>query len=402
MSATKRMSFRIPALAVCLIGSLLLVACLRSPKIPIRERTVVSEPVSNTAIKRDLIFALLANGNLVGLRAEDGRLVANYDLAAAQNSLDAIASTGHYLGTSKDGTRLFALISGSESQPSHVYTLDVATRALRPTHDVEDASVVFRSLAVGPQTGRVYLFGNQRGDVVVAQLDANADAELKRWTVKRQDSFNWWIYQGAVGADERQLFISYHGVDTTGIDWMGIASDTLKLCTTRQRPDMGCINSHGSFVFYKNSLLTATGEEPILQHTQQGKLLGAFDAGLQGNHLMEIALDVHNQQLYAVGSCGYVGGVTRINLEKPGSLESMSDTWKATPYPPRRLAPRAVCGERLALSRDGSKLVIGVTARPVPSAYSPGALKLIDTTTGELLWTTETEAEPVDVILVPQ
>jgi hypothetical protein len=73
---------------------------------------------------------------------------------------------------------------------------------------------------IGERTGRIFLFGNrsaQSGDDAVVQvLDPDNGLPLISRTVRQADGRNWFIYEGAVSADETQLFVSYHGPERAG------------------------------------------------------------------------------------------------------------------------------------------------------------------------------------------
>src|SRR5207248_2446692 len=134
---------------------------------------------------------------------------------------------------SPDGERLFVLVPGA---PDQVVVVDVATIAVRATYPLAADGSLFRSLVVGPATGRLYLFGNRAdprvptptpgppnngqgaAGVVVSVLDPARGTLEATWTAREAEGRDWLVYQAAVSDDERDLFISYHGVDTTGID----------------------------------------------------------------------------------------------------------------------------------------------------------------------------------------
>src|SRR5439155_5294524 len=119
--------------------------------------------------------------------------------------------------------------------------LDTATAEPLGSHQLAARGGVFRSLAVGPITGRLYLSGNRAGRVVVMVLDPDTGTVLTDWTARERDGRDWSVYQGAVSDDERDLFISYHGTNTTGIDRFTIVGDGLQRCRGGRRPNAGCL-----------------------------------------------------------------------------------------------------------------------------------------------------------------
>lgn len=98
---------------------------------------------------------------------------------------------------------------------------------------------------------------------------------------------------------------------------------------------------------------------------------------------MEFALASDAGLLYAVGSCGYVGGLAVVDL---GSQETSV-----------LAVAHSFCGERIAVLRDASLVVVGKTGRPVPT-LEPGQI-IVVRTNGAILHTIPTTAEPVDLIV---
>jgi hypothetical protein len=111
------------------------------------------------------------------------------------------------------------------------------------------------------------------------------------------------------------------------------------------------------------------------------------DFKLEGNHLMEFGIAVGARRAYAVGSCGYSGGLATVDLA----------TQETRVLAPSRSAG-VICGERIAALDDGSLLVIARTAIPAPS-LAPGALVVVGSSDGTTLRTIKTSAEPVDLVL---
>ena len=54
--------------------------------------------------------------------------------------------------------------------------------------------------------------------MVVTVLDPDRGTLEATWPAREAEGHDWLVYQAAVSGDERDLFISYHGVNTTGID----------------------------------------------------------------------------------------------------------------------------------------------------------------------------------------
>lgn len=352
-----------------------------------------------------VIFALLADNTLVEVSPEDGRLRGKLSLDAPLG----YPASGRYLEQSKDGKTLFVLVPrGSPDGASELMAVDVVMGRVRDRYALE-GGVVFRSLAVGPKTGRLYLFGNRPGGeigdpagnngeeaAVVTVLDPDDRRVLRSETVREAGGRAWSVYRGEVSPDERRLFIAYHG-DTEGADWITIAPRGLDRCRKRVPAYRGCIPAHGEVEAYGDRLLAAASDPPrIVEMGREGELAREWDTKLEGNHMADFAVDAGADRLYALGSCGYTGGLSRIDLETR-RVESLVPTQAGSDRPSER--ERAVCGERLALG-PGSLLVVGKTARVVPQAEIPGSLLLIDGDTGEKVRAVDTPSEPVDVLVV--
>lgn len=317
-------------------------------------------------------------------------------------SADADRSVGHYLAITTDGTAVYALVSGQPSRPDRLAILDVGTAQLRAVFDLPGAT--YRSLAVGPRTGSVYLFGDRSGEVLVSVMEGQTGSVLHAWMARAADGRTWRVYQGAVSTDERRLFLSYHGPDTTGVDWFDVTDAGLLRCPAAARTDSGCLGGHGALSLEQDGVLVATGDTVLLDVDLAGQVRQGFDTGLENNHLMEFTVDAATQRVYAVGSCGYAGGFSAVNLQGGGtpdlSVTPRPWAWRATPTPPEVLQQAGVCGERVVLGPNGL-LTVARTQRPVPQPNRPGALLLVDPATGAVVQTVPTPSEPLDVVVMP-
>jgi len=352
---------------------------------------------------RSLVFSLLADNRLIVVDP-NGVVVVERSLAPAP-SVATTRFTGHYIAIGKDRKVVFVLVPGESGSPDRVAVIEVATAQVLTTYQLAESDGFFRSLAVGHFTGRLYLFGNRADGVIVMVLDPNTGAVLTRWKVREPDGHDWLVYQGAISDDEKQLFISYHGSDTTGIDSFDISGDGLHRCQMPVRSDRGCLPGHGGFTFYGDGLLVATGGSVILNIDKAGNIRGGLDTHLPG-HLMEFLMDASASRLYAVGSCGYVPGFSALDV-KTGNVPAVITTngirLQATPEPPEVLVTPSPfvsaipCGERLAIGSE-SFLVVGQTTKPVPESRTSGALLFVDVGTGQIFHTIKVPSEPVDVL----
>jgi hypothetical protein len=346
------------------------------------------------------VVALLADNELLAVAADRAVALARLHLGPAPNLL----GVSHAMALATDKTTLYVLVPRGADQPGapdRLVVFDLATRQVRATYPLE-AATSYRSLALGPHSHQVYLFGNHHEpggqSALVAVLDPAAGQIRHRWMVRPANGRTWLIYRGIVTDDERHLVVSYHGPDTTGADVLTVAGNRLVPCASATPPWGGCLDSvHGDVIAVGDRLLATTGDaQRVEERTLGGKLLGRWDSGLAGNHLMELAADAAARRLYVIGSCGYAGGLSVIDLDA-GLMRRL-----AAPVAGGGLAgaPPAICGERIETGPTGL-LVVARTGRPVPVPESPGALLLIDAHDGRLLHTVPTPSEPVDLLVVP-
>lgn len=368
-------------------------------------------PGSNAAPTMPSIFALLADNRLLVIRPRLGTVIEEHVLAAPPSPAFLI-STGHYLSTSMDGTTLYALVTGNEQTPDGITVIQTGTRKMLARYPLT-GSGVYHSLAVGPSTGRLYLFGTRLGATVVTVLDPKTGAVREEWTARPADGHTWLVYQGAVSPDERQLFISYHGINTSGIDWFTRTDAGLQRCSSppTAQPGQACLTAHGGFVLDQATLLVATGTSVVLRITTTDMVLGGWDTQLVGNHVMDFAVDPAARMLYAVGSCGYQPGFSAVRLADarvPTPSGAGEWSWSRTPIPPQVLIvvpPQEgplhglLCGERLAVSREG--IIVASLPQPVPRLGTPGAVLVVDPTSGQVLRSIATSSEPLDVLPMP-
>jgi hypothetical protein len=377
----------------CFAGSMLVLlsvsGCI-NPSHPSKPEPVGSSTIGASTGLRGIIVALLANYRLLAVRATDGKVVASEAVAPSPSQL---TGAGHYLAVSLDDKLLYVLTSPLANSPSRVVVMDGATATVRASYPVPEPDSVFRSLALGPQTGLLYLFGNRGNSVIISVFDPRKGTVRTSWRAREAAGHNWYVYQGAVSPDERHLLVSYHGPDTTGIDVFTLTGSTLQRCQPAQpivaRVGNGCLSTHGGFAFYGEDILAATGGSDILQMDLQGVVQQTFDTRLDRNHLMEFVVDAHRQRLYAVGACAYVDGFSRVDLH-------------ATPPPPAELSQNnGVCGERLTFTADGTEVVTGKTHVTVPDPTLPGQLLFVDVNSGRVRRSVETPSELIDLLTFP-
>jgi hypothetical protein len=347
------------------------------------------------------VFALLADNTLVRISLATGRVQDALSLGAPPDRL----ATGRYLALGEGGKTLFVLVSSGRDGPSELAEVDPATARASDRYALPEG-IRFRAVVVGPKSGRLYLLGYRtteagrgdaevapgQGDAVVAFFDPGRGTP-EFHTVREANGRDWSVFGGTVAPDERFLFVSYHGDDTTGVDRLSLTENGVERCRSGNQAGRGCIPGHGDVETYGESILVATGTPRITEIDRGGEVLRSLQTGLEGNHLMRFAVDADGGYLYAVGSCGYSGGLSRLDLE----------TGRANELAPEGFAPTVnnlLCGEGVDIGPD-SLVVVAKTERPVPSAEIPGYLLLVNGETGRIIRSVEVPTEPIDTLVVP-
>lgn len=371
----------------------------RSP--PAVSTDATPQPGTTAARKRasDVrIFSLLADRQLLVVSASTGRIETRVTLGPES----PIPDVGRFLALSRDGETLYVLVPWTPATPQVVMAVDPASVRIRARFRLP-RGVAYRSLVAGSESGRLYVFGNRPAakstpapaTAVVTVLDATSGAVLSTWDVRKANGRFWWVLDAAVSDDERRLYVSYHGgcsesdVCTTGADWLDIAGDRARRCQGQTHPNSGCLGRvHGSVAVYEDGVVAATGEGPIIQIDRRGRIARAWKSRIPRNHLMQFALDRKRGLLYAIGSCGYRGGLSRIDL-KSGRSRVMG-------YPSAS-ASSGICGERIAL---GPESLVAVASNPLPVPQgSPSNLLLVDASTGRLIRSVPASVETLDVLV---
>ena len=343
------------------------------------------------------VVALLASNRLIAFSPK-GKVRARLLLGRAPPSGFAIG-VGNYVGLSNNRRLLFALeprpASTPPTRPQAVAVVSLARLRVVARYTLPQG-ILFRSLTVGPRTGRLYLAGNrfaagttqlgeQQEDAVAAVVDPKTGGLIFATTIREAEGRNWMVLASAISPDERELFVSYHGDDTTGGDWLSISDNSLDRCSILVRPNTGCLDFHGSVAAYRGNVLAATGENTLLDLALDGRVLREWSIGLPRNHLMWMTLDSSRGLVTVAGSCGYSGGLSVVNLARARRT--------VFGYPSRKL-----CGERVAWSAS-SILVIAHNPVPVASG-SRSELLFFDTRRHRITHLVATPAEVLDVISV--
>jgi len=343
-----------------------------------------------------MVFVLLVNNHLEAVRGTTGAVISDRVLAPAP-APKWRAFRGYYLALSRDRKFLYALVLTQPPARDQLAVVDVATTRVERRYALA-GGIVFRSVAVGPVSGRIYLFGNRAGNVVVTVLDPRTGAALSTRTVRRGHGARWVIYRGLVWSNERELFINYWRGGGIGIDAVSLPSGRLHGCRTLQ---VGCFASEGLNIEQYGIRLVVesqTARHAFVELSANGDLYKTIPIHMTGDpHTGDWDIDRTTGRLYQVGSCGYTGGLAVLDL-KTGSSRMLDPP--GTPgagVPVTGNNDRTVCGERISAG-SRSLVVIGKTEYVYPVLQHKAVLLLVNGRTGKVLHRVRTSTDPMDLI----
>lgn len=329
-----------------------------------------------------VVYALLANGHLLVVHLPRG---ATNEISLTTSAPDE-QSEMHAMSLSRDGRTLYAAVADANLN-GHVVEVD--TTSAKTVHEIElPPGTSPRGLVVGPRTGDLYVFGAKGGSAVVWIIDPAARTPAHSITARRADGHNYLVFQGLINAEETALFLSYHGPDTTGIDRYELNGDNIERCIADVPAGRSCFNAHGGMALLDVRLLATTGEGPLLAlDPRSGRMVAQYDVQLPGDHIDDLGVDEYGQRAFIVGSCGYVGGLSVVDLRSGRTTVLV---------PAREGDPR--CGERISVVPGGHTLVVAHTLRPVAAKGRTGKL-LVLADDGRRLREIATSSEPIDIVV---
>lgn len=285
----------------------------------------------------------------------------------------------HALAVGPDGVA-YAVAPAEASRPV-LFAVDVDTGRTRFTLPLPE-KVEARVTVADPTRRRVYVLASRpagRGgrQAVVVVLDPGARRVVETVPVSPADGRHWIPYAGALSAGMGRLAISYHGEDTTGVDFLDTATLRRAPCATPGA--VPCTTRvHGRILPYGEGFAASTGFEDILLLSADGRITGRVDTQLAGNHLMEFDVDNGRHTVYALGPCGYTGGLaaaagsTRL-LRRPGA-----------PVDDR------LCGDRVALVEDGAAAAV----------TGDNKIQIVDVYNGKTLRVVPLSATAIDAVTI--
>jgi hypothetical protein len=332
-------------------------------------------------------YVLLRDNRLIVVDTRTGRVI----LRRALGRKPALrVSPGRRLAIAADARTLFVLVAGT---PDAVAVLNARTMQVRARLPLE-VGIQYRALVLSPTGDRLHVFGNRPGRVVdrdrgnrlreeaavVTSLELGTRAR-STMTVREADGRSWFIYWATTSDDGRRLVVTYHGGCsnntrrcTGGADWLDVTSTGMLRCPEQEFPASGCTGQvHGMVEAYRDGFVAARGLPAIGVVDHDLRQVRLLQTHLR-THLMDFALS--GRTVYALGDCAKGTGLRAVSIEADTS---------------RRLGPRWLCGERIAVGRR--TLAISTIGR-----FTTGTVTLLDRGSGRVIRELSVASDPVDVV----
>jgi hypothetical protein len=335
---------------------------------------------------RTQVYALLASNELIGIALSPPRLTVRLRLG---EGLDQF-SPGRLLAAGPDGATVHVLVR--EPERASIAAVAAVSGRLR-TRISLPAGLHVRSLVVGPRSGTLYVLANRKGTRRIKGGAFESSAQLlvvapdagrvrKRIELRPLEGRDWFVNSAAVAPDERTLYVTYHGEDTTGADRIELPE--LRRCRRSPHPWAGCLGDqlHGDLLpLAAGGFLAATGSPRLVRYDASGRLVSKLNTRLDGNHLMDFAVTKREDAVAAIGLCEYRPGLAVLDLRTGGARVSTQD--------------RDVCGQRIVFA--GNELLVGRNAGQV-AVPQPGTILVVNPDSGAITEALRTPAEVVDLL----
>jgi hypothetical protein len=320
------------------------------------------------------LIVLDSDGVLTSLRAADLRPQWRIDLGGRERYSGLPRYPRHVLAV--DARRQLYVTA-----PPWLFVLDGGTGRLRAAvslpPDVE-------WLAPAVDGDGVYLAGADRnGTPMVALVDMAAHQVTDTATLRPAAGRYWAVYATAIFAGGSRLAVTYQSQTATGMDMVDLGELQPVRCQAGTRDGSGCAAQvDGGVVGYRDAAVAATGATNLVRLDGSGRVSSYLSTGLAGAHLRELAVDAGRQELFAVGACGYAGGLATVGL-RAGAARLLAA--------PSRPGSGQVCGDRVLVAPGGAELAV-VGARHAA---------MLDSDTGAVLVSRTVSAPLVDAVLAP-
>lgn len=361
--------------------------------------------------------AILANNHLTYVAP--GTDKAQWDVAIGLppdlNVSNGYAGLGHRVASSADGSQIYALPARDFYGGVQLVIVDSATgRVIRQVAlPNPGGSARYGALTVG-LSGDVWIVG------FAGPVASQSDLRFKRIEILRLNHQDWsvalwlgrdmshWVPQGPVGgdfrvyevqvtSDETRVYYSYTGglLDKAGLDWVDLAGERATTCVpatldTACIPGLGGFLVQGSMVFITTAMDSPTGA--INYYGLDGVRRNHIELGLLPGFLDDFGVSPDGSSLYLFGSCGYSGGMAKLDLaaKKSTVIVKAKSQYTRSADPP--------CGQSSVFVSD-NLIALGYVGRRLPTSVD-GRILYVDSVSGTVNQSVPVSAEPIAVIAV--
>lgn len=363
------------------------------------------------------VVSILANNHLTRVAAGGTRPTWDVALSPAPNldSSHGYAGLGHRVATSADGSVIYALPAVDFRGGDQVVVVNSATgRVIRQIQLPNvGKSARYGALVVGPSND-IWIVGS------VGPVATVKDLSVKRIEIVRVNHRDWsitawlgrdmshWRPQGPVGGDfdiyevqmsgdESRIYYSYTGgiLSESGLDWADVTGDQVTTCIPRDA-NQACIPGLAGFVVLGSGVYITTGNDSpsgaIDYYTLDGTLRGHFQLGLLPGFLEDFTLAPDRRSLYVFGSCGYSGGMARLDLATHTSWVIVKAESQNTH------SANSPCGQSSVFVSD-QVIAVGRVGALLP-AQIEGKILYVNSASGSLVRSVTVSAEPIAIAAV--
>ena len=360
------------------------------------------------------VAAILANNHLVYIPPGADR--PKWDVAVAPppnlTASHGYAGLGRRVASSADGTIIYALPAPEFVGGNTLVVVDSATGHV--LHDVHlpnrGSSARYGALDVGP-SGDIWIVGS------VGPVPSESDLPFSRIEIVRVSHQDWsisswlgrsmsqWVPQGPVGgefeiyevqvsSDETRVYYSYTGglLSIAGLDWVDLAGNQATTCIPTTA-DKACIPGLAGFLVQgSNVYITTANDSPsgaIDFYSLGGVLQNHIELGLLPGFLEDFAVAPDGRSLYLFGSCGYSGGMARLDLstQKSTVIVPAKSLYTRSANPPCGQSSVFVSSNLIALGHVGALL----------PADNEGRILYVDPVSGNVKRSVPVPSEPIAV-----
>lgn len=134
----------------------------------------------------------------------------------------------------------------------------------------------------------------------------------------------------------------------------------------------------------------------IVEFTFGGQVVNTFHSGLEGNHVMEFAVDPSHSRIYPIGPCEYAGGLSRIDLSSGTTRLLVPPSQNPVNEPPK------VCGSRARMLPGRGTLVLAATSGVPHGEKAAAAALFVDAQSGRVEQRVPLPAPAADLLALPR